>query len=414
MEDGMFDWLDSVDNFFNGTVGDMAQGAAGLAASNYAVNQGQQSLENLQGDLMNRSGVTNQGSLASQVQGMGQFRPFAVTNNLGGSSFDPNTGQMNITGGNGISQGLMGQAQQMSNQLGQNSVMPYAQNLQMMGNQQFQGGTQDVSGAFNNVYNPNTRTGAGGLANQAMQSGMGMMQQGSPDAQGIYDKIRAMQSPEEERQRLGLENRLAGQGRLGIQTNAFGGTPEQLAMQKAQAEAQNSAAYQALSQSDQMANSQQQRAMQMSQLGLSADQIQSQMDNQGFNRDMQLGQGMLQSAQVGSGLQTDAINRGSGLFGMGLQAQQAQGQMQGQDIQNMMQMMQASGIPLEQQLAALQPTLAAQGMQQTGDLAQLNTLSQLGTNELGMLKELGLGNATLDQELLRTIGNIFAGGGRTS
>jgi hypothetical protein len=185
-------------------------------------------------------------------------------------------------------------------------------------------------------------------------------------------------------------------------------------MQKAQAEAQNSAAYQALSQSDQMANSQQQRAMQMSQLGLSADQIQSQMDNQGFNRDMQLGQGVLQSAQVGSGLQTDAINRGSGLFGMGLQAQQSQGQMQGQDIQNMMQMMQASGIPLEQQLAALQPTLAAQGMQQTGDLAQLNAFSQLGSAELGMLKELGLGNATLDQELLRTIGNIFAGGGRTS
>jgi len=410
----MSSFWDNLVGSMTDNAGAMAQGAAGLAASNYAVNQGQDALGSISNDLMNRSGVTNQGSLASQVQGMGQFRPFAVTNNLGGSSFDPNTGQMNITGGDGISQGLMGQAQQMSNQLGQNSVMPYAQNLQMMGNQQFQGGTQDVSGAFNNVYNPNTRTGAGGLANQAMQSGMGMMQQGSPDAQGIYDKIRAMQSPEEERQRLGLENRLAGQGRLGIQTNAFGGTPEQLAMQKAQAEAQNSAAYQALSQSDQMANSQQQRAMQMSQLGLSADQIQSQMDNQGFNRDMQLGQGMLQSAQVGSGLQTDAINRGSGLFGMGLQAQQAQGQMQGQDIQNMMQMMQASGIPLEQQLAALQPTLAAQGMQQTGDLAQLNAFSQLGSAELGMLKELGLGNATLDQELLRTIGNIFAGGGRTS
>jgi hypothetical protein len=600
----MFNWqdalgflVDDVGGFIGDNAGALAQGAAGLAASNYAVNQGQQSLENLQGDLMNRSGVTNQGSLASQVQGMGQFRPFAVTNNLGGSSFDPNTGQMNITGGNGISQGLMGQAQQMSNQLGQNNLMPFAQNFQNMGSQQigsatqpqdlnlmrgqfsgqvgsnlnggasqglfnlgqnatqmgqqqlgqgganvsntFQGmqapsasqrlgnfagntlgqvnfnnGAQDVSGAFSGVNNPETLTGAGGLAQQAMQSGMGMLSQGSPDAQGIYDKIRAMQSPEEERQRLGLENRLAGQGRLGIQTNAFGGTPEQLAMQKAQAEAQNSAAYQALSQSDQLANSQQQRAMQMSQLGLSAEQAQSQMNNEGFNRDMQLGQGMLQTAQTqsglsseaqqrqaqlaqlgmsaeqiqsqltnegfnqqmqlgqanlganqaqsaldtqaqqratqlaqlgmsaeqvqsqlaseglnrssqaaqtasqlaqtASGLQTDAQNRGMGLFGMGLQSQQAQGQMEGQNIQNMMQMMQASGIPLEQQLAALQPTLAAQGMQQTGDLAQLNALSQLGTNELGMLKELSLGSGMLDQELLKAIGNIFAGGGRTS
>ena len=59
--------------------------------------------------------------------------------------------------------------------------------------------------------------------------------------QDIYQRIRAAQSPEENRQRLMLEERLANQGRLGVQTNMFGGTPEALAMEKAQAEARNQA-----------------------------------------------------------------------------------------------------------------------------------------------------------------------------
>ena len=57
----------------------------------------------------------------------------------------------------------------------------------------------------------------------------------------IYDRIRAAQTPEGARQRAALEERLAAQGRLGVRTNQFGGTPEQLAMAKAQAEAQNTA-----------------------------------------------------------------------------------------------------------------------------------------------------------------------------
>jgi hypothetical protein len=57
----------------------------------------------------------------------------------------------------------------------------------------------------------------------------------------IYDRMRAAQMPEEARQRAALEERLAAQGRLGVRTNQFGGTPEQLAMAKAQAEAQNTA-----------------------------------------------------------------------------------------------------------------------------------------------------------------------------
>jgi len=56
--------------------------------------------------------------------------------------------------------------------------------------------------------------------------------------QEIFERMRAAQRPEEERQRLALEERLAAQGRLGTSSAAFGGaTPEQLAMATAQEEA---------------------------------------------------------------------------------------------------------------------------------------------------------------------------------
>jgi hypothetical protein len=64
----------------------------------------------------------------------------------------------------------------------------------------------------------------------------------------IYARIRAMQQPGEDRNRMELENRLQNQGRLGIQTNMYGGTPEALSMNMANAEARNSAAYQSIEQ----------------------------------------------------------------------------------------------------------------------------------------------------------------------
>ena len=63
-------------------------------------------------------------------------------------------------------------------------------------------------------------------------------------AQSLYDQIRAIQMPEEDRQRLAMQNSLFNQGRSGVQTAAYGGTPEQLAFQKAIQESQNAAAFQ--------------------------------------------------------------------------------------------------------------------------------------------------------------------------
>ncbi len=84
-----------------------------------------------------------------------------------------------------------------------------------------------------------------GLGQQFMgQAGMPM----GAREQEVYDRIRATQLGEEERQRLALEERLASQGRLGVRTAMFGGTPEQLALAKAQESAQNQAALIAMQQ----------------------------------------------------------------------------------------------------------------------------------------------------------------------
>ena len=49
----------------------------------------------------------------------------------------------------------------------------------------------------------------------------------------IFERLEAIQKPERERARLGLEERLLSQGRTGVRTAAYGGTPEQLALNQA-------------------------------------------------------------------------------------------------------------------------------------------------------------------------------------
>ena len=77
--------------------------------------------------------------------------------------------------------------------------------------------------------------------------------------QQVYDRMLTAMSPEQERQRLALEQRMASQGRLGVSTAQFGGTPEQLALAKAQSEAQNQAMLNAM----QFAGQEQQRQSQL-------------------------------------------------------------------------------------------------------------------------------------------------------
>ena len=75
--------------------------------------------------------------------------------------------------------------------------------------------------------------GAGGFFGQAAQPTVDR-------EQAIFERMRAAQRPEEERQRLALEERLAAQGRLGASSAAYGGaTPELLALSAAEREARD-------------------------------------------------------------------------------------------------------------------------------------------------------------------------------
>jgi hypothetical protein len=75
--------------------------------------------------------------------------------------------------------------------------------------------------------------GAGGFFGQAAQPTQAR-------EQAIFERMRAAQRPEEQRQRLALEERLAAQGRLGTSSAAYGGaTPELLALSTAEREARD-------------------------------------------------------------------------------------------------------------------------------------------------------------------------------
>jgi hypothetical protein len=85
----------------------------------------------------------------------------------------------------------------------------------------------------------------------------------------VFERMMDAITPQQERERLALEQRLAAQGRLGTTTAQFGGTPEALALAKAQEEARNTAILNAM----QFAGDEQMRQAQLGQGMLSASYI---------------------------------------------------------------------------------------------------------------------------------------------
>ena len=80
------------------------------------------------------------------------------------------------------------------------------------------------------------------LQNQLLGQAQGLFEEVGVDptiAQAdLYEQMRAIQRPEEERQRLATEERMLAQGRLGLSSDAYGGsTPELLAQEQARQEA---------------------------------------------------------------------------------------------------------------------------------------------------------------------------------
>lgn len=146
--------------------------------------------------------------------------------------------------------------------------------------------------------------GAGGFFGQAVQPTVDR-------EQAIFERMRRAQRPEEQRQRLATEERMAAQGRLGLSSAAYGGaTPELLAQETAINEARNRAMLAAM---------QQAQAEQMQQAALG-----QQFLGAGYLPQQQL-MAATQPAQQLAALQQQAQLQGAGLFGeatmSGLEAQ---------------------------------------------------------------------------------------------
>jgi hypothetical protein len=168
-----------------------------------------------------------EGGLADKLSGMLEFQPYTVTSATGGQfgmSQDPVTGQMSYN----------------------LATSPEEQAFQ-------QQAMKDAEMYFGQARTP--------IAQREQQ---------------VYDRMLTAMSPEQERQRLAMEQRLASQGRLGTQTNMYGTTPDQFMFEKAQMEAQNQAMLNAM----QFAGQEQQRQAQLGTGMLSAGYMpQSQLLN---------------------------------------------------------------------------------------------------------------------------------------
>lgn len=204
----MVDFADIVDlgkNFLGsdaskllGGIGQAALGAKGIsdladARRDYQKDlRGDQDFSDMEGGIL--------GELGRQTQ----FKPFTVTTG---------TGQKAATTVNEFGQptGLDLQLTDREKEL-QNSLLGFGQD------------------AFSFLSDPKAR--------EEEQTNLINMLTQTPEAratreQQLFDRLEAMQAPGRERARLGLEERLVNQGRSGVRSAMFGGTPEELAQAKA-------------------------------------------------------------------------------------------------------------------------------------------------------------------------------------
>lgn len=83
------------------------------------------------------------------------------------------------------------------------------------------------------------------IADQLTQGARSFYTQAAQDPalreSAVYDRMLAAMLPDEERRRQDMQELMLSQGRGGVRTAAFGGTPEQLAMEKAIQESRNQA-----------------------------------------------------------------------------------------------------------------------------------------------------------------------------
>jgi hypothetical protein len=165
-----------------------------------------------------------------------------------------------------------------------------------------------------------------GISDQMFGGGMSAINQSMGDRSTreneIYNSIRSMQQPNEERQRQMLGNNERAQGRSGMFTNQFGGTPAQHAQSMAQAEAMNAASFGAMGQAESEAQGLFNRGQGMMGMGYDPYTQQRMDTGMGLNNAQLTQHGNLQQSQLLSqlGLGQSTVNANlagidAGMFG---------------------------------------------------------------------------------------------------
>lgn len=282
---------------------------------------------------LGQSGINDYTNLAKTVTQDINFKPYALTNSLGSTR---------QTAPGVIDQQLTPQQQSNVNMASgaQGGLYNFSgiPNTSGMANQAFGQAQQGLMGVGQGQEDIAALRAGYGSAAQGMT---GMLGGSTNDmASQLFNQQQAMRDPVQQRQQMELENRLRSQGRLGVSTAAYGGTPEQLAMAKAQQEQQSADAFNSISQGEQLAGQQQARA-----LGL--------------------GQATTGMAQAQQALRAGDVANASSLFNLGSSAAQLPSQMQGQQIA---------------QAGQLQGQALAPGAQQLQQLAASGTLGSQEAN----------------------------------
>ena len=305
-----FDNLDAltgaVGGFLGGTGGQLIGAGMSIDELNKITDIAQKSAE-------------EQAKIGREAQEASAFRPFTVSTGFGGVQATPEGGFTTTLDPQQAAQQQQLQALTGSLLGGMGAVAP------------------DVSGIQEQALG-----GVGGFLTGAMAP----MAQREAD---VYERIRATQRPEEQRQQLALEERLAAQGRTGLRTAQFGGSPEQLALAQAQEEAKARASLGALGQA---------QAEQMQQAGLAQSMF-------GLGSGAAALPASLQQAQLG--------NIGAAL---GLQY-----------------------LPEQQLLGALSPAINLANIAGTGQRQGAGYLAQAGTTGLEALGQTEIARANLLRDL---------------
>lgn len=212
---------------------------AGLFESLFGGGATAYGLNNLLGDLTSqRADVANRlGQIETNVGATGGFQPWGVTSRIGSSIMDG--------GGN------------MTNTLAP-EMAAYADSMR---------GLSQSAATRSNTMDP-TMAARAGVAYDGSQTAMARSLQ---DPYGretdVYNRIRAMQQPEEQRQLDSMQAGLFGSGRGGMATAGYGGSPEEFAYNKARSEAMNQASLQAMGQAQSEMMNQANMATSFGQLG---------------------------------------------------------------------------------------------------------------------------------------------------